>query len=85
MDAARQVTATFTLNSYPLTVTKAGSGAVVSTPGGINCGNDCTMAYVHGAGITLTAVAATGYTFGGWSGACSASGVCSVVMDGPRR
>ena len=44
MDAAKMVTATFILNTYPLTVTKTGNGSGMvtsSVPGGINCGNDC--------------------------------------------
>ena len=41
------VTATFVRDRYPLTVTKAGngSGAVVSMPAGIECGNDCAEVF----------------------------------------
>ena len=71
---------------YTLTVSKSGtgSGTVTSNPGGINCGNDCTGAYNLGTGVTLTATAASGSTFGGWSGACSGTGGCSVTMSSDK-
>lgn len=71
---------------YTLTVSKSGtgSGTVTSNPGGINCGNDCTEAYNLGTGVTLTATAASGSTFGGWSGACSGTGGCSVTMSSDK-
>ena len=56
MDAAKSVTATFTLNAYTLTVAKAGtgSGTVTSSPAGINCGADCSEPYNSGTVVTLT-------------------------------
>ena len=56
------MTATFTLNSYPLTVGKNsnGSGTVVSTPSGIDCGGDCTENYLYGTVVKLTAMAEDG-------------------------
>ncbi len=83
MDAAKSVTATFTLNTYALTVTPAGTGAgtVTSTPVGINCGIDCSEIYGHGTVVTLAQTASTGSTFAGWSGACSGTGACVVTMD----
>ncbi len=82
MTAIAAVTATFTLNTYPLTVTLAGNGAgsVSSSPAGIACGADCTETYGHGTVVTLTPTAMTGTTFGGWSGACSGMGACTVTM-----
>jgi uncharacterized repeat protein (TIGR02543 family) len=86
MDTARSVTATFTLNSYPLSVSHAGSGSgtVSSQPPGIACGADCAETYDYGAVVTLTAMANTGSTFVGWSGACSGMGSCMVTMDGVK-
>ena len=81
--AATAVTATFTLNSYALSVTRsgAGSGTVTSSPGGINCGVTCSSTYSHGAMVTLTAAAAVGSTFAGWSGGgCSGTGTCTVTV-----
>ena len=82
--SAKSVTATFALTTYSLTITKQGTGAgvVTSSPGVINCGGTCTDAFASGATVALTATAATGSTFAGWSGACTnTSGTCSVTMN----
>jgi hypothetical protein len=87
MHAAKAVTATFTaqVQRFPLTVSKAGtgSGTVTSSPAGINCGSTCSANYDSGTVVTLTAGAAAGSTFGGWSGGgCSGTGVvCSVPVN----
>lgn len=46
----------------------SGSGTITSSPAGINCGSDCSESYVAGTVVTLTATAASGSTFAGWSG-----------------
>ena len=82
MNMSHMVTATFTLNQYLVTVAKAGtgSGTVTSSPAGITCGNDCTETVNHGSMTMLTAVAAAGSTFAGWSGGgCSGTGTCTVT------
>jgi fimbrial isopeptide formation D2 family protein len=87
MDQARNVTATFTLNTYALTVTTAGtgSGSVTSMPLGIDCGSDCSETYGHGTTVTLTAAPAAGSAFGGWSGACSGTALTfDVTMDAAK-
>jgi hypothetical protein len=63
------VTATFTRQMFPLTVSVAGSGRVTSQPAGIDCGTDCTESFATGASVTLTALPATGSVFSGWGGA----------------
>ena len=85
MTMARSVTATFTANTYNLTVTRSGSGSVTSSPAGISCGSDCSEGYASGTSVTLTATPASGYTFGGWSGACSGTGGCTVSMTTARN
>ncbi len=87
VNQATTVTAEFaavTANSSPLTVSKAGSGSITSSPAGINCGTDCSEAYTTGTTVTLTAQAASGYTFTGWSGPCSGTGTCVVTMSQAR-
>jgi Divergent InlB B-repeat domain len=51
-----------------LTNNGSGSGTVTSAPAGINCGIDCTEAYIRGTQVTLIATPASGSTFSGWSG-----------------
>jgi Divergent InlB B-repeat domain len=61
-----------------------GNGTVTSSPPGIMCGEDCSEGYERGSEVTLTAGAAPGSVFAGWTGACSGSGPCDVTMDSPR-
>jgi hypothetical protein len=86
MDAARTVTAIFTLQTFPLTVTKSGTGlgTVTSSPAGINCGLTCTASFNSGTVVTLTATPAVGSVFVGWSGGCSGTGPCTVTMDAAK-
>jgi uncharacterized repeat protein (TIGR02543 family) len=87
MTAARSVTASFSQNvvSYTLSVAKSGSGTVISSPGGINCGSACSANYASGTSVTLTASPASGYSFAGWSGGCSGTSTsCTVSMTAAR-
>ncbi|HYD40642.1 MAG TPA: malectin domain-containing carbohydrate-binding protein [Anaeromyxobacter sp.] len=72
--------------TYALTVTRAGtgSGTVTSNPAGISCGSTCSASYASGTAVTLAAAAASGSTFGGWSGACTGTGSCIVTMTAAR-
>jgi uncharacterized repeat protein (TIGR02543 family) len=85
MSAARSVTATFILlPKYQLTVKRSGSGTVISTPSGINCGSDCNEAYASGTVVALAPTAKKGYIFSGWSGVCTGTGSCTVTMTGNK-
>jgi len=86
MTAAKNVTATFNASTYTLIVTKlgTGNGTVTSSVAGITCGTDCMENYVTGTSVTLTAAAATGSTFTGWSGVCTGTGACSVSMTAAK-
>ena len=53
-----------------------GGGSVTRTPNNIF--------YSIGDVVTVTQTPAAGYTFSGWSGACSGSGSCVVTMGGNR-
>ncbi len=64
--------------------TGGGSGTVISSPAGINCGSTCTRQFATGEVVTLTATAGSGATFAGWSGDCSGTGACVVTMDDAR-
>ena len=66
-----------------LNMTKAGSGngRVVSAPAGINCDVSCAVQFSGNSTVTLTATAATGSVFTGWSGACTGIGPCTVTMN----
>jgi hypothetical protein len=64
-----------------LTVAKTGSGTVTSSPAGIDCGATCSAEFLEGSKVALSAKAAAGSTFVGWSGACSGAGLCEVTMS----
>jgi uncharacterized repeat protein (TIGR02543 family) len=77
MDQARNVTATFSLRTYTVTVTRAGDdvGSITSSPNGINCPTECTDDFNHGQTVTLTAQLDAGETVE-WTvdGACTSGG-----------
>jgi hypothetical protein len=70
--------------TYTLSVNKAGTGIVSSTPAGISCGSDCTEVYSAGTVLTLTAAPDASSIFTGWSGACGGTGACSVTMNAAK-
>ena len=86
MTQARSVTATFTTQALvTLTVSKSGSGTVVGSRSGITCGTKCSHPYACGTSVTLTAKAALGSVFTGWSGACTGtSTTCHLSMTAAR-
>jgi len=85
MNSAKNITATFTLNTYLLNIIKVGLGSVTSSLGGINCGPSCTKDFNFGDVVTLTAISSTGYLFTGWSGgSCSGMGDCVVTMNSAK-
>ena len=69
-----------------VTVSKRGSGrgSVTSSPAGINCGASCSHSFNSGRAVTLTARAARGSGFAGWSGPCSGRGACRVKLTTDR-
>ena len=71
-----------------------GAGTVNVTPHDLNgipqCSSDCTLKYIAGTEVTLTATPDEGSVFIGWSGACSGTGegdfhTCSVTLDGEDK
>ncbi len=68
-------------SAYTLSVTVSGSGDVTGTPATVDCSSGtCSHSLPGGTRVTLTAVPATGYVFGGWSGACSGTATCSLTL-----
>lgn len=78
------VTASFSGGTTPhiLTVAKTGSGTVTSDLGGIDCGLVCSTTFTNETSVTLTAVESSGSIFTGWSGACTGTGGCTVLVNG---
>lgn len=91
---ASQARSALTLTTIPVTICQAcfnytvnaatsgsGSGTVTSSPSGIDCPSTCSATFnsLATSSVTLTAVAASGSAFSGWSGACTnSSGTCTV-------
>ncbi len=73
------------LQELTVTLAGAGSGTVSSTPAGITCGTDCTESYVRGTSVQLRAIPDSQNLFGGWSGACTGTGLCTVAMNDVRN
>ena len=68
------------LLKYTLTVSTSGSGAITSTDGFINCPGTCSHNYPDNGQVTLHASPAQGWSFAGWSGACTGTGSCNLTM-----
>jgi hypothetical protein len=70
-------------NTFRVTVAPAGTGTgkVTSSPAGIDCPTACAVDFNKGATVTLTAAAAAGSHFSGWSDACSGTGDCKVSAE----
>jgi hypothetical protein len=68
---------------HVLTITRTGEGTITvpSSQGAVEC-NSCAMPMNAGATVTLTANAAPGSFFTGWTGACSGTGPCTVSVNG---
>lgn len=58
-----------------------GQGTVTSLPDGINCGSSCSVPFTGSTKVVLTAAAAAGSVFAGWSGACGGTGPCELQQS----
>jgi hypothetical protein len=84
MDRSYDVTASFEgpPPNPTLSVARSGNGAGTVSGGGIDCGSTCQNSYTPGTSVTLTATAAAGSVFTGWSGACGGGApTCTLTMD----
>jgi Divergent InlB B-repeat domain len=66
-------------STHLLSISKAGTGSGTVTAAGINCGSDCSETVNSGMQVVLTATAAAGSTFAGWSGTGCSSGTVTVT------
>ena len=75
------------LTTLSVVLAGTGHGTVTSseTPPQINCGTTCSASYSTGTVVTLTAQAAAGSTFAGWSNCDTVSNTtCTVTMNASR-
>ncbi|WP_421694782.1 S8 family serine peptidase [Aestuariivirga sp.] len=74
-----------TFQQLSFTATGEAQGGVnFSTDGGTSsCTDDCTRPFVAGAEITLKPAPVAGAAFVSWSGACSGTGACKLILSGP--
>lgn len=70
--------------SITVTVQGAGTGTVTSSPAGINCSSGsatgCSASFAQSTNVVLTGTPAQNNTFSGWSGACSGTSTCSLML-----
>src|SRR5688572_7439919 len=81
MNASKGCTATFSLNTVSVSVSKTGNGTVTSTPSGVNCGAVCSFNFVAGTAVTLKATPDAGFAFAGWSGGCTGTADCKLTLS----
>lgn len=72
-------------NKLIITKSGTGNGTVTSDIAGINCGQDCSKVYLADTSVELTAAANPNSTFEGWSGECTGTGTCPVMMSSIRK
>src|SRR5687768_6716565 len=63
---AKDVTATFTLKKYSVSVVRGGAGMGTVSGGGLACGTTCQITVDHGTELSLAAAPASLSVFAGW-------------------
>jgi hypothetical protein len=72
-----------TLGDVIIAKSGAGTGAITSSDGKINCGSECSATYTALTTITLASEPTAGSTFAGWNGGgCLGRGDCTVTVQG---
>lgn len=73
-------------NTQRLTLsTTGGAGKVATVPATVACADSCIADIPAGAGISVRAVPAPGFTFAGWEGDCNGATDCGIQMTTSRR
>ncbi len=62
-----------------------GTGTVISSSAGIDCGAVCAVSLVSKTPVTLTATTIASSVFVGWSGDCTGTSTCVVIMDADKQ
>jgi hypothetical protein len=70
-----------TVQTFTLTVAKAGTGSGKVTGPGIDCGSDCSETYTSDTIVALAATPASGSVFAGWSGTGCSTGTVTMSAD----
>ncbi len=84
VDAPKNATSRFDLQYYKLTITKSGTGGgqLSSVPLGLTCtATLCSGAFLQATPVTITADADPVSVFKQWSGACTGTGTCQLVLS----
>jgi Divergent InlB B-repeat domain len=65
-----------------ISVAVVGSGRVVSSPSGVDCGSMCTATFPLGSAVRLSGAPASGFYLAGWSGDCvGGAQSCEATAD----
>jgi len=73
------------ISFFDVTIGFAGDdpGSIVSVPDGVRCTTICKGSFASGTALNLSAHAGMSSEFAGWSGACSGTGDCALVVHAP--
>ncbi len=84
MSSDQAVTANFQTTStteYNVVVSAGDGGRIISSPNGIDCGSDCTASFIDGTNLHLYAEPDPGFVLQNWTGQCSGSNACDLLVD----
>jgi len=66
---------------YRVSVDITGTGAIISTPAGINCPGTCSASFLAGTRVSLVAAPVAGSVLQAWGKPCIGGGACSITLD----
>lgn len=72
------------ISTQRLTLVASGSGRLMTVPAAADCSSSCSVDAETGRVISVRAIAAPGFVFTGWDGACNDPTTCTVTMTGAR-